>query len=1189
MSIRCTPATERLPVPAHHKPKRLDRMTNETEEQRGIRLLSFDGGGVRALSALIILHEFMQRLNHRLKPLKEILPCEWFDMIVGSGTGGLIAILLGRLGMSVEKAIEAYQIILTRAFSSKKTFGKGFKASELENAVDLVVEGSTGDVKSLMLCPKNAHDCKTFVCTMLADHMDAGLPDFIRTYEVAENQGPRCTIREAVRATTATPGLFKPVEILHGGVKVRYVGAELGNNNPTAYMLAEAERVFPNRTVSLVISIGSGHRLPISDSRSPSTLGMEIATDSDGVAQGVAQQFRNTSNLYFRFNVGHGLEHIEFTSGQEMSKIPAHTRKYIQTADEQLKRAVDAALTQVGPVSTAWLSGTIPLTGMVQSLTECPPPSPVFTGREDILTEMYDSIFNDLNKRHVFVLHGLGGAGKTQLALKFSDVFYIDATSAATIQRQLKNIALAKKVGTTDNDTIAWLAGPGCPKNWLIIYNNADDTTLGIQSFFPSCAHGNIIITTRNWQIVVHAQPTQAHCAVSAMSATDAKQLLCAVSHIPTNIETEDGADAIVKELGHLALAIVQAGAYICLHQCTVTDYLLMYQKHRDNLLEDSQSRVQRIDDYEWTVYTTWSVSYQKLHPNTGLLLQLLAFMHHEGISEEIFSRATAKIAANVHELSPESSWKKTRPDNTLTNFLLGFIVANGDWDKAAFLKVTGEARSYSLLDFDPTRKTYSMHPLVQSWARTTTNDSETVGKRAATLLALATSNDFDSEDLRFLCDLVPHLDALPRDLIFQPDNARVFSLVYTEAGHYKLAQALWEAVVRADRCTLGDNHLATLADMHELAKVYQTNEELDKAESLQKQIVESRLLLLGDSHPDTYRALGYLAVTYQRQARYEEALRLQIIVSAAAEQILGPDHRETLMVQRSLGRIYMCLGLFTQAAPIIVEVMKTRFQAFGINHPDTLDSMGDAITLFRNLGVSRPCGPLAERLVRTYRGLLGEAHPSTLAATDILIGVYLDQNRLPEAEGLSLRGLELRQRLWGNERLETVTFAANSLGTVRLLQNRLSEAELLWRRAIEAETMTLGSGNPRIQATRMNLAAVLSAQGQKSEAEEIMDNIWNISAESPLSQNTANMAALANNRARLYASQRRWKHARIMMQVATSFDILSRGRRPGVVTTYDQFLAEIEWCIKKERLKLLLYCTLLCSVSYLCWFRLRV
>jgi hypothetical protein len=56
------------------------------------------------------------------------------------------------------------------------------------------------------------------------------------------------------------------------------------------------------------------------------------------------------------------------------------------------------------------------------ALVRCPPPSQIFQGRQDILEKMDEYFSRDIGERHIYVLHGLGGSGKTQIGLKFLDM-----------------------------------------------------------------------------------------------------------------------------------------------------------------------------------------------------------------------------------------------------------------------------------------------------------------------------------------------------------------------------------------------------------------------------------------------------------------------------------------------------------------------------------------------------------------------------------------------------------------------------------------------------------------------------------------------------------------------------------------------------------------------------------------------
>ncbi len=125
--------------PLHMKP--LYRA--EVVEADGVRV---DGGGVRGYSMLILLQELMYRTYVECEgkaPRRDQIPkpCEHFDLIAGTGTGGLIAIMLGRLRLDIETCKEVYVRMTRRVFETDKTIAgipyrsTLFKASKLEEAI----------------------------------------------------------------------------------------------------------------------------------------------------------------------------------------------------------------------------------------------------------------------------------------------------------------------------------------------------------------------------------------------------------------------------------------------------------------------------------------------------------------------------------------------------------------------------------------------------------------------------------------------------------------------------------------------------------------------------------------------------------------------------------------------------------------------------------------------------------------------------------------------------------------------------------------------------------------------------------------------------------------------------------------------------------------------------------------------
>ncbi|KAJ6483199.1 hypothetical protein C8R45DRAFT_871061 [Mycena sanguinolenta] len=140
---------------------------------------------------------------------------------------------------------------------------------------------------------------------------------------------------------------------------------------------------------------------------------------------------------------------------------------------------------------------------------------------------MHQFFAQDIQKQKIYVLYGLGGAGKTQIALKFiqdsphfRDKFLADATSMETIETGLKTISVAKQAGNSLQDALRWLAGKH--EEWLLFFDNADDPGIDLSRFFAKCSHGNIIITTRNPGLRIYG----AHAQVSDMEEPDAVALL---------------------------------------------------------------------------------------------------------------------------------------------------------------------------------------------------------------------------------------------------------------------------------------------------------------------------------------------------------------------------------------------------------------------------------------------------------------------------------------------------------------------------------------------------------------------------------------------------------------------------------------------------------------------------------------
>ncbi|KAJ7862709.1 acyl transferase/acyl hydrolase/lysophospholipase [Mycena leptocephala] len=234
-------------------------------------------------------------------------PCDYFDLIGGTSTGGLIALMLGRLRMSVKDTVKAYGELSKEVFSDVKSQGSNgrFKASKLEKAIKGIVgaHSASQDPEEGMKDTQE-NTCKSvFVCAMNAANMSH--PVLFRTYDTTNHPAMDCKIWQAARATSAAPTFFKQIQIGPPGIEEAFVDGGMGHNNPIAALLLEAQVMFPDHQIAC---------------------NQGIATDCEKQHQLLAHHFDPVPHVYFRFNVEQGMQDIQLNQWERLGDVAANTR-----------------------------------------------------------------------------------------------------------------------------------------------------------------------------------------------------------------------------------------------------------------------------------------------------------------------------------------------------------------------------------------------------------------------------------------------------------------------------------------------------------------------------------------------------------------------------------------------------------------------------------------------------------------------------------------------------------------------------------------------------------------------------------------------------------------------------------------------------------------------------------------------
>ncbi|RDW58457.1 hypothetical protein BP5796_12387 [Coleophoma crateriformis] len=340
MSVRSAPT-----IPASQTFAGPQRIYKDVDQPKIRKILSLDGGGIRGLSTIMILKSIMRTLeDERGYPLE---PWQEFDMIGGTSTGGLLAIMLGRLRMSVHECQEAYiqlsRDIFTRKRSQGNVAGRAldrlqangrFSSEPLEENIQNILR-SHGLNPDELLKETDPDACKVFVCTVRGGNGAAAIIRSYRKLKTNDNLLEICKIWEAARATSAASTFFEPIKI--GPLRQEFVDGALRHNNPIDLVDSESTGLWPGED-RIIISIGTGSAPGRAVTGYLADLVKtlkDIVTDTEEknrIFRGAHAQMVEEDRL-FRFNVYHGLADVGLEEYENVHIIADFTDEYLEKFD----------------------------------------------------------------------------------------------------------------------------------------------------------------------------------------------------------------------------------------------------------------------------------------------------------------------------------------------------------------------------------------------------------------------------------------------------------------------------------------------------------------------------------------------------------------------------------------------------------------------------------------------------------------------------------------------------------------------------------------------------------------------------------------------------------------------------------------------------------------------------------------
>jgi len=743
------------------------------------------------------------------------------------------------------------------------------------------------------------------------------------------------------------------------------------------------------------------------------------------------------------------------------------------------------------------------------------PRNPFFTGREEILSHMYEQFHQDhtMALTQSLAVSGLGGIGKTQIALEYTYQYrqhyrYVFWSSAATREALLADfttmadlLQLPEKHESDKNQLIKavrhWFA---THQDWLLVLDNVDDAAM-IQDFVPIERPGHVLLTSRAQALGPLAQRIE----VETMGITEATLLLLRRSRYLTpdaflDHVSEDhltAAETIAMEMDFLPLALDQAGAYIEEVGCSLSAYLELYRAHRKELL---RRRGSVPTDHPEPVATTWSLSFQQIElasPAAAQLLQFCAFLEPDAIPEELISEGSAHLGPTLASMATDA-------------FKLNEAIE--------------ELRRFSLVHRYPETRLLRIHRLVQAVLKDALETDEQRQWAERAVRAVNTTFPADAEDVstwprgqRFLaqaqvCSVLVqdytlvveeaaallartanylHIYALYeqaeplyqqalaiREQILGPEHPSTatglndLAYLYWQQSKYKQAEPLYQRALAIYEQQLGANHPKTAKCLNNLVILYGQQGKYAQAETLCQRALAIYEQQSGPDHPDTARSLNNLVILYGQQGKYAQAETLCQRALAIYEQQSGPDHPDTARSLNNLANLYCLQGKYEQAEPLYLRALAIYEQHLGVSHHSIAYLLHGLAELYQHQGKYEQAEPLYLRALAIYEQHLVADHPDMAESLHGLAKLYQHQEKQALAEPLYLRALAIRERELGQQHPETAE-TLYDLAVFRETQGKSQETVPLYQRALAIHEQVFGPQHPKTMATRERLRAL--------------------------------------------------------------------------------------------------------------------
>ena len=644
-------------------------------------------------------------------------------------------------------------------------------------------------------------------------------------------------------------------------------------------------------------------------------------------------------------------------------------------------------------------------------------PRPVFlAGREELLAGLDARL--DAGRGTgpgVVVLSGMGGAGKTSVAVEYGYrqaaglgvVWQLPAEDSAGLVAGFAG--LAGHLGAGDaagGDPVGRVhAVLARRSDWLLVFDNVPGPG-SVAGLVPPAGGGRVVMTSQfgSW-------PGRAVVEVPVLDRAVAARFVLDRAGAAGAAE-EAAAAELAGELGGLPLALEQAGAYMQASGRSIAGYLGLFRARRAELLGKGDPA-----GYDKRVTTTWSLAFTELGqvgPAAGLL-RLVACCAAEDIPLPLL----------------------LRPGLRAEDFdaVVGRVLVPLLGDELARDEAVAGLRRFSLISA-PRGGLVSVHRLVQAITLDQLPAQEAAAWRRAAAAVIGAALPGVPEDPRrwpVFAALLPHAQAA---LDPASDGMDQVARYLGASGRYAAALAVQRQVLQAREEARGAEHPGTLTARANLASWTGEAGDAAGARDQYAALVPVSERILGAEHPHTLTTRANLASWTGQAGDAARARDQYAALVSVSERILGAEHPHTLTARANLARWTGAAGDAAGARDQFAALVPVFERVLGAEHPSTLTTHDYLAYWTGQAGDAAGARDQYAALLPVRERVSGAEHPDTLRGRGNLARWTGEAGDPAGARDQFAALVPVSARVLGAEHPDTLTARASLARWARLAQD---------------------------------------------------------------------------------------------------------------------------------------------------------